>query len=463
MYDPSRQYRCSLIRGKALKQLDDLLPAYANIITSITPIQKEDFGSAFNKALSKILPEASKKTLDNHRTEIAGKLFGMFLEEDDTIIASERTRAFLTNNDQPRFFKELCYKLQFPNGLDNEPNLLDKIRNEIHIKPCCFIIWLLNDAGPLVKFSVDDIGYYVLNSKDALQGKALPNEIIARVFTDHRDGVFPKVSSPNKASSYNVQHIRELLSYMELANLIVIDSDRIIHLNLKEKDTIDCFIKSARTKELGFDVYSFDLSSNESRKGFYYEWAKYYTSLSECYDAFETSLTSLDVEESSGSNISSSGDNTEIGDYGEKIVFEYERQRVGDFDKHLLNKVKLLGKIHGLGYDIQSVIAKNVPNADFAKFIEVKATKRVTAPDFKNYFEDSVNVTRNEYTAAIQNKEFYSIYRVYVCRNSIIIAMIDNVDEKIRQGILRCTPTHYRLDFGTDSFDFYQSIPGVSK
>lgn len=456
MYDPSKQYRCSLIRGKALKLLDDLLPAYANILASITPIKKEQFGPAFNKELAKVLPEASEKTLNNHRTEIAGKLFGMFLEDDDTVIASERTRAFLSNNDQPRFFKELCFKLQFPNGLDNEPNLLDKIKNEIRIKPCCFIVLLLNDAGPLVHFSVDDIGYYVLNSKDALQGKATTSEIISRVFTDHRQGIFPKVKSPNKASSYNVQHIREILSYMELANLIIIDSDKKIHLNKKEKATIDCFIRSAQAKKIDFDVYSFNLNTNEERKQFYFEWAKYYTSLSDCYGFFETTLSSLEVESSSEVN----GDTTEIGDYGEKIVYEYEKGRVAKFNIHLLNKVKLLGKIHGLGYDIQSVIANNCENSDFAKFIEVKATKRVTAPDLSSHFEDSVNITRNEYTAAIQNKEFYSIYRVYVCRNSIIIAMINNVDEKIKQNILRCTPTHYRLDFGSESFDYYEFIKG---
>ena len=28
MYDPHRQYRCTIIRGKSQKEMDDLLPAY---------------------------------------------------------------------------------------------------------------------------------------------------------------------------------------------------------------------------------------------------------------------------------------------------------------------------------------------------------------------------------------------------------------------------------------------------
>lgn len=30
MYDHTRQYRCTIIRGKSQKEMDDFLPAYAN-------------------------------------------------------------------------------------------------------------------------------------------------------------------------------------------------------------------------------------------------------------------------------------------------------------------------------------------------------------------------------------------------------------------------------------------------
>ena len=77
MYDPSKQYRCTIIRGKSQKEMDDLLPAYAKVIDEICPCSHQDFETLFNEAFKRYLPESEriKKTLDNHRTEISGKLF----------------------------------------------------------------------------------------------------------------------------------------------------------------------------------------------------------------------------------------------------------------------------------------------------------------------------------------------------------------------------------------------------
>jgi len=35
VFNPDIQYRCTIIRGKAQKELDNLLPAYANIVSEI--------------------------------------------------------------------------------------------------------------------------------------------------------------------------------------------------------------------------------------------------------------------------------------------------------------------------------------------------------------------------------------------------------------------------------------------
>ena len=37
MYDHKKQYRCTIIRGKSKKEMDDLLPAYALVIDEICP------------------------------------------------------------------------------------------------------------------------------------------------------------------------------------------------------------------------------------------------------------------------------------------------------------------------------------------------------------------------------------------------------------------------------------------
>lgn len=38
MYDQTRQYRCTIIRGKAQKDMDNLLPAYATVLNDICPL-----------------------------------------------------------------------------------------------------------------------------------------------------------------------------------------------------------------------------------------------------------------------------------------------------------------------------------------------------------------------------------------------------------------------------------------
>ena len=43
-YNSEEQYRCTIIRGKAQAEIEDLLPAYAKIIVSACPCDKKNFG-----------------------------------------------------------------------------------------------------------------------------------------------------------------------------------------------------------------------------------------------------------------------------------------------------------------------------------------------------------------------------------------------------------------------------------
>lgn len=131
MYDCTRQYRCTIIRGKSQKEMDDLLPAYAKVIDEICPCDANEFEKMFNDAFMRFLPaeERVKKTLDNHRTEISGKLFGMYyFSKDGKVYEAERTQKYLEDNDQPAFFKDICYKMQFPNGTQKvTPTVIERV------------------------------------------------------------------------------------------------------------------------------------------------------------------------------------------------------------------------------------------------------------------------------------------------------------------------------------------------
>lgn len=231
MYDHTRQYRCTIIRGKSQKEMDDFLPVYAKVIDEICPCQEDEFESLFNNAFKRFLPESEriKKTMDNHRTEISGKLFGMYyLAEDGRVYESERTQKFLDDNDQPAFFKDICYKMQFPNGSQKVGTTVrQRVEDKICIRPNAFLLQLLLIAKTAnIDITKRDLGYYVLNSLDVLQGKASPYEVLEQIVRDQKDGVVRTINVPGKAGSYNWQHINEQMNYLELANLIRFSDDK---------------------------------------------------------------------------------------------------------------------------------------------------------------------------------------------------------------------------------------------
>ncbi len=456
MYDASRQYRCTIIRGKSQQEMDDLLPAYAQIIDEICPCPVSDFEQLFDNAFRRFLPGGStKKTLDNHRTEISGKLFGMYyLADDGMVYSSDRTKKFLADSDTPAFFKDICYKMQFPNGTQKIQTVQERIDAEICIRPNAFLLKVLTyakNAG--LTLTKKEIGYYVLNSLDVLQGKADPLEVIDAITYDRKHGIERIIRTPGKASSYNYQHINEQINLLELANLVITDNG-VVSLNPRESDAIAVFADDYNKKP-AFDVYSYDLSTVELRKKFYLDWDFYFSQISDKSSEFETSIGALGIttEPESGEGVGG-GDKTEIGDEGELYVYEYERKRVAAFNFRLVGKVIHLGKTRGLGYDIQSVVAKPGDDAEFVKYIEVKSTKRITVPDISDSsWIDTLNITRNEWVAAQQHKDFYSIFRVYFVRDSIIMYVITDLAKKYKDGIIQAVPTAYRVDFGNNAVD----------
>lgn len=464
MYDHTKQYRCTIIRGKSKKEMDDFLPVYAKVIDEICPCSESDFESLFNNAFVRFLPESErkKKTMDNHRTEIAGKLFGMYYRADDGMVyESERTQKFLEDNDQPAFFKDICYKMQFPNGTQKVGSTVrQRVADGICIRPAAFVLKVLLIAKQANVFITKrEIGYYILNSLDVLQGNASPYKVFEQIVKDQDAGIERTITVPGKESSYSWQHIKEQLNYLELANLIRFTDDKRVVLNPNEIQTIELFAADY-DKKPEFDVYSYDLSSLAGRKEFQLDWDYYFSRISAVADQFATSAEALlfdgtgDEEPKPEEKPKPAVNLTAFGDEGESIVYEYEKNRVSEFNKRLANKVLSLGRTKGIGYDIQSVIAEPGDMAEFVKYIEVKSTKRLTCPDLNDdLWVDTLNITRNEWIAAQQHGKFYSIFRVYFTRDGIFMFVIANVAEKLSDGRMTAVPMTYRVDFSNSSVD----------
>lgn len=469
MYDHTKQYRCTIIRGKSQKEMDDFLPIYAKVINDITPCSGDDFEELFNNAFKKYLPadQRIKKTLDNHRTEISGSLFGMyFLTHDNQVFASERTLKYLEDNDQPAFFKDICYKAQFPNASQKiSTTVADRIANHINIRPNSFVIKLLlvaKNAG--IELTVKDIGYYVLNSLDVLQGNASPFEVIDVIEKDKKNHIERDIKVEGKASSYSWQHIREQLNYLELANLIRVTDDKRVVLNQNETDTINLFADDWDKAPI-FDVYKYPIGTAIDNKYLEIEWSIYFSKLSDISDKFTTTAAALvDTDDKNADKTKKNDVNlVEFGDEGEALVYEYEKKRVSKYNPRLVNKVLSLGKTKGIGYDIQSVVAEPGDNDEFVKYIEVKSTKRLTCPDVNdNLWIDTINITRNEWIAAQQHKESYSIFRVYFTRDGVFLFVLNNPYQKFIDKKMTATPMTYRVDFASNAVDsVVENLEGV--
>jgi hypothetical protein len=312
-----------------------------------------------------------------------------------------------------------------------------------------------------ITLTVREIGYYILNSLDVLTGAATPYEVVAAIKDDRSAGAERSIPDNGKAVSYVWQHIREQINLIELANLVITQrngGETEVSLNPREERAISLFYDEYRSPP-AFDVYAHDLSDPEKRKEFYSEWNNWFSSLSDAAPDFDTTADALGipafpVEPENEETVDDTESTTVIGDEGERYVFEYEKKRVTAFNFRLTNRVLHLGKTRGLGYDIQSVVALPGGNSDFAKYIEVKATKRVTAPNINAAdWIDTINITRNEWVAAHQFKDYYSVFRVYFTRSGVTMFVISDLAKKITEELVASVPTTYRIDFGREAVD----------
>lgn len=464
MYDHRKQLRCAIIRARAISDVDNLLPKYATVIDNLCPCTKAEFEEGFNnafreyaisKAKDKSNKNAIRKTLDNHRTEVSGSLFGMHYEVDGMVYSSERNKKFLDDNDQPAFFKDWLLKMQFPNGMQKSRTYLKMVEEKLYCHPYSVLLRVLECARKSdIVLLKQELGYYIFNSEDVLKGNATADEVFDQIMNDKKMGIPPrKIVIPDGESTSYDQHVGDQLKYLQLANLIYIDGQE-VKINPHEMKSINRFIDLIG-KPLEFNVYQYDLSSVENRKRFETDWAIYYSQLSKCVDDLATPVESLlppsDKETKEPKHTTNK---IELGDEGEEYVLKLEKERVSKFNARLVNKVIGLGKTKGLGYDIQSVVAESGEFSEFVKYIEVKSTKRVTAPDLKDeVWTDAINITRNEWIAAMQHKEFYSIYRVYFTRGGVVIYVINNPYQKKIDNIIDVVPLTYRVDFQNNSID----------
>ena len=454
-YRPENQYRCTIIRGKSQSEMEDLLPFYAQAVHNNCPCTKNEFDIRCNKLLAKYffgnedyngLTDANKKTIRNHITEIMGKLLGLYyITLDDMVNETESCSFLLEKNDFPAFFKNICLNFQFPNFADSIQTLRDKVFHKINIRPMCYVIAFLDYARKQTinkAITKQEIGYYILNNLDVLQGKITVDVVYSQIMNDRKNNV----KRDKLSGSYDWQHIKEQFNFLELSNIVETVSEY-IWLNEEEENAIQLFCK--KNIKPALDFYKYNLDSESDKKQAQADWNLYFGKInSEIINLnthFAISMQTASFKKEKGAVGLST---VELGDKGEAFVYKMECERVKNYKERLVNKVLLLGKTKGLGYDISSIEANENPTKpEFARYIEVKSTTRISEPSFDDNWLDSLNLTAKEWIAAEQYGEYYNIYRVYFTKKKTIVIKINNPFKKATENKIEVFPTIYQMDF----------------
>jgi hypothetical protein len=128
----------------------------------------------------------------------------------------------------------------------------------------------------------------------------------------------------------------------------------------------------------------------------------------------------------------------ELGDEGEEIAFQYEKDAVAKSRPDLVHLVKNVSANGSLGYDI---ISLHPSQERRKKYIEVKTTK-------KNYESDVIipfTMSINEWSVATQSGDDYFIYRVIITREGVTIFAIQNPHLRNKEGVLQIEPVAYKV------------------
>lgn len=455
-YNPDLKYRCDIIRGKALKDMDDLLFLYADITHTLAPQEANVFINQFDEMLSRKL-KASEKTISNQRSEM-GRLFALYYEKDGVMYESDICKYLIRTGDQPAFFKNMCLNFQFPNGTQKKETVTKRIKDGMCFKPYHFILSLLNlakNAG--LTLERREIEYYALSSFEVLKGNVSPETVLNYIVHDRSKGIVKELNATSfseepKDNSYIHQHMRELFNYLELANLIIQDSKN-VYLNTKEQNIIDVFISETNDVH---ELEGLDENGNATEETRAL-WAIKYGSLSHGEDILVTTADAIirkvetpSHEEEEQENIVNAN---QIGLEGEQYVLKKEKERVRAIRPIWENRVKYVGNIKGLGYDIQSVDTNNDCSKAFNRMIEVKSTKRVTLPTFSNEWYETFEITAKEWESAEQFKDHYYIYRVYITPQGFYIYVINNPFLQFENGKLLVYPIKYQVDIKKENIE----------
>ena len=452
-------FRLNFPRSRFSRTLEDTLLVLADRIVNIGIMEKDQFGKLLDKAIRETSEgDLEEMTIRNQRTEMI-RLFGLVKYEGDLAIPGSRLSMLIQTQDTPRFFKSFCNRFQFPGGFLKAYKVSEMVQAGVRFKPASYVLRML-------KIATSKYGEFALNAA----------EVTHFIFYDRRitvDGEEPKFALARivEARENNVEldktndlirYARDFLNYMVEANLLT-KYKGMYALNEKEATAIKTIIADKNF----FDQYSKAIRQDgtwdsEEYKKADEEWTEWFADSVED-DAFETSTQALMPDDTNYptqwqklKEILERKDPTlrgaalkEIGDEGEKIAYEYEKDSIRKINPSFVRMVKLVSDTQALGYDLLSVSKEDVRKK---KYIEVKTTKKNRTTGLNIPFTISIN----EWSVAKQLGDDYYVYRVIISKEGVTIFSIQNPCQRANDKTLTVEPTGFKVTYSDEAGSFLE-------
>ena len=417
----TEEYRFSFIRGRAGQELDSKLPLLIEVLEE--SLSGNDWKTAKAEASKKwrALHNCQQKTADNWITEIGATLLGLVTHHHDgSCSLSELAVKLQSDLDQPAFFKVLASRIQYPNPMNKRQNYERSRADGLHIRPLVLVLETLDLVEGSASY--EELRTFILANRGALTGSLSPSTLAEEIHTA-RQLQRGMNAQRRKHNSRDDQHITELLTILEVSNLLLRRGDSYF-VNERERVAIN-WIKAESSSSGLFREFD----DKETYEQFRNDWSVSFGSnlSSDSLESVETppgALTSVTIE-SDGPHYGQS--TSDIGREGEDIIYSRELERVRTLRPQDQNHVRNRSNERGIGYDIQSVWCEGENPGTF-KFIEVKTTKRSTQPKEGDSLIESITFTANEYRAAKTHRQNFVMCRVYLHQGGFeVIEFVDPI------------------------------------
>lgn len=463
-------YRLHHARPRFKSDVESVLLFISGEVSRLQPANKTDFRQQLNAAI-RLYPgngSVSKKTIDNWRTEISA-LFGLIEREGEMQKPGRMANLLNENQDLVEFFRYFLYYFQYPGGHLKSQESLKMINAGIKFKPAKYLIEVmiegqkLNDGN---KFGISkaEATHCIFNDLRITRDGQSPKTTAAQIIARQKTGV--EYDNDGDVTRY----AGDILDYMQLADLTRQQPNYKYYLNMANLNVLQAFVSSDTWFSPYEELYGKEGVTPADVSAYLDDW---FTYVNNSLDStiFEANIASiLEMAEENTATTPKQSElisevlesirskraaeqtirTKEIGDVGETIVIEHEKNRLTKLSRtDLLHLIQKIPEVYAVGYDIGSYEGTGTTR----RFIEVKTTVSRGKIHTTNF-----HMTPSEWSASDTLRSTYFIYRLAISSEDVSLFVIQDPVGKYKQDLIDMVPRDGVSIRYTDKSGVYEEL-----